>query len=543
VLSTMQDVPLTLSMMLRAASTAFADSVVITGRGPGAGSRSATFAEVAERAGQLAHGLRELGITGDERVATFQWNNQEHLECYLAVPCMGAVLHTLNIRLTPAQLGFIAGHAGDSVVVVDSSLIPMFAPALERMPGVRAVVVAGDGDVSSLEAPGRQVLRYDNLLAGRSPLFSWPEIDEGAAAAMCYTSGTTGDPRGVVYSHRSAFLHSMGVCSGNLAGMAFTDRVLPVVPMFHANAWGLPYAALMSGADLVMPDRHLSAAALVELIETERPTLAGGVPTIFNDLLQWLRANPGHDITCLERVLCGGSAVPRALIEAFDREVGVTLRQAWGMTETSPVATSGHIPRGVTGEAALDLRAMQGRVVFGVEARVVADDGSELPQDGKTVGELEVRGPWVTGSYYTGVGADRFHDGWLRTGDVGTLDQRGYLALTDRAKDVIKSGGEWISSVELETTLMGHPDVVEACVVGVPDERWQERPMAIVVRRPGSEVSAEELRGWLAERVAKWWLPERWSFVDAVPRTGVGKFDKKVVRRAYAADEFVVETV
>ncbi len=541
-LATMQDVPLTLTMMLRSAASTFSDALAVTAGGPGIPSRSASFGEVAERAGRLATGLAELGVSGDDRVATFLWNNQEHLECYLAVPCMGAVLHTLNIRLTPDQLAFIAGHAADRAVVVDSSLIGVFAPALERMPGVRTVVVVGDGDAAALEGAGREVVRYDALLAGRAP-FRWPDLDERSAAAMCYTSGTTGDPRGVVYSHRSAFLHSMAVCSGNVGALTFRDRVLPVVPMFHANAWGLPYAALMSGADLVLPDRYLSPAPLVEFIERERPTMAGAVPTIFNDLLQWMRANPGHDITSITRILCGGSAVPRSLIEAFETELGVTMLQAWGMTETSPVATSGLIPRGLLGEAAMDLRATQGRVVFGVEARVVGDDDAELPPDGKSVGELEVRGPWITASYYQGVDADRFHDGWLRTGDVGTLDPRGYLTLSDRAKDVIKSGGEWISSVELENTLMGHPEVVEACVVGVPDERWQERPLALVVRLAGSDVGAGTLRDWLGERVARWWLPERWAFVEAIPRTGVGKFDKKVIRRAYAAGEFDVETV
>ncbi|MHB8342466.1 MAG: long-chain fatty acid--CoA ligase [Mycobacteriales bacterium] len=541
-LSTMQDSPLTLTAALRAAGTTWAEAEVATATGPGA-VRRASFATVVERSARLANALRRLGVGGDERVATFSWNNQEHLETYLAVPCMGAVLHTLNIRLTPDQLGFIATHADDRVVVVDASLVGLLAPALERMPSVRAVLVAGDGDVSALESVGREVLRYDEALSAESPVFAWPELDERSAAAMCYTSGTTGDPKGVVYSHRSCYLHSTAVCSGNVSGLSIRDRALPVVPMFHANAWGLPYAALMSGADLVLPDRYMTAEALVALIEAEQPTLAGAVPTIWNDVLHWMRAHPGHDISCLDRVLCGGSAVPRTLIEAYEKELGVLLLQAWGMTETSPVASFGWPPRGVSEETAMDLRATQGRFVFGVEARVVDDAGDVQPWDGKSVGEVQVRGPWVTASYYRGVDPDRFDDGWLRTGDVGAIDPRGYLMLSDRAKDVIKSGGEWISSVELETTLMGHPDVVEACVVGVPDDRWQERPLALVVRQEGSAVDAEELRDWLSGKVARWWLPERWAFVASVPRTGVGKFDKKVVRARCAAGEYPVTVV
>jgi len=551
VLSTMQDVPLTLTAVLRSGATTFSDGEVVTCTGPGGASRRATYGAVAERAARLAGALRRLGVSGDDRVATFAWNNQEHLEAYLAVPCSGAVLHTLNIRLTPEQLGFIATHAEDKVLLADVSLLPLLAPALALMETVTTVLVVGDADPehhAAVAATGKTVLSYEEVLAAESPVFAWPEVDETSAAAMCYTSGTTGEPKGVVYSHRSAWLHSMGVCSGNVGAVTFRDRTLPVVPMFHANAWGLPYAALMAGADLVMPDRFLQPEPLVAFIEAERPTLAGAVPTVWNDMLQWLRRNPGHDVSSMTRVLCGGSAVPRVLIEAYRDELGVEVRQAWGMTETSPVATSGLPPRGVTGEEEMDLRATQGRFVFGVEGRLVDDEGAVLQHDGKAVGEVEVRGPWVTAGYYRGADAERFDTDdagavWLRTGDVGTIDPRGYLTLTDRAKDVIKSGGEWISSVELETTLAGHPDVVEAAVVGVPDERWAERPLALVVRADGAAVTAAELREWLSPQVARWWLPERWAFVDAVPRTGVGKFDKKVVRRAYADGELTIETL
>ena len=548
-LSTMQDVPLTLSALITAAGGVYAEGVVTTCTGVGT-TRSATYAEVAERSARLANGLRGLGVDGDQRVATFQWNNQEHLEAYLAIPSMGAVLHTLNIRLTPEQLGYIAGHAEDQVVIVDASLVPLLAPVLPGMTTVHTVVVVGEADTTALAATGKAIVGYDELLAAASPVFPWPELDERAAAAMCYTSGTTGEPKGVVYSHRSAYLHSMAVCTANLGALTYHDRCLPVVPMFHANAWGTPYAALMAGSDLALPDRFLQAEPLVAFIEKVKPTMAAAVPTIWNDMLQWLRAQKAagerHDISMVKRVLCGGSAVPRALITAYRDELGIEIRQAWGMTETSPVATSGLPPRGVTGEEETDLRATQGRFTFGVEGRIVDDAGMVQPWDGKSVGEVQVRGPWIAGSYFQGADAEKFsHDSdgsvWLKTGDVGMVEPRGFLTLTDRAKDVIKSGGEWISSVELENTLMGHPEVVEACVIGVPDERWQERPLALIVRKEGRLVTAEALRDWLAPQVARFWLPERWTFVESIPRTGVGKFDKKVSRAAYAAGDYRVE--
>ena len=472
--------------------------------------------------------------------ATFQWNNQEHLEAYAAVPSMGAVLHPLNIRLFPEQVIYIANHAEDQVVIVDGSLIPLLAKVLGSMETVHTVLVSGEGDRSPLEGAGKEILSYDEVLAGESMAFAWPDVDEHDAAAMCYTSGTTGNPKGVVYSHRSMWLHSNAACTGNALGLSHRDRILPIVPMFHANAWGLPYAALMAGADLVMPDRFLQAEPLVRLIEAEKPTFSGAVPTIWNDILHFLRANEGHDISSLRDIACGGSAVPRALMEAFDEQFGVQITQAWGMTETSPLAAVARPPRGLDDTAAMDYRSTAGRLVSGVMGRIVDDAGTVLPNDGKAVGELEVRGPWVTAAYYHVEDKEKFDDGWLRTGDVGTLDPMGFITLTDRAKDVIKSGGEWISSVELENELAAHPDVVEAAVVGVPDERWQERPLATVVLREGADVSVADLRSWLSDRVAKWWLPERWAIIDSVPRTSVGKFDKKVIRRQYADGELEV---
>jgi fatty-acyl-CoA synthase len=540
--STMQDFPLTIGSILRFGVEIFGDSEVVT-LCEGGARRRRSYKETAERAARLANGLRELGIDGDQRVATFMWNNAEHLEAYLAIPSMGAVLHTLNIRLFPEQVIYIANHAEDSVIIADCSLIPLLEKVLGEMTSVHTVLVTGDEDVdlTPLEAAGKQILRYEAVLADASPIFDWPEdVDETSAAAMCYTSGTTGNPKGVVYSHRSCWLHSMAVCTANNVGLGADDRTLPVVPMFHANAWGQPYAAFMSGADLLMPDRFLQGEALVGFIEAEKATISAGVPTIWNDILQFLRANPGRDLSSIRAVMCGGSAVPRALIAAFDKEFGVTIVQGWGMTETSPVAAVAKPPSGVTGEAAYDYQSKAGRVLFGVEARIVGDDGDLQPRDGKAVGELQVRGPWITASYYKDDDPEKFDGEWLRTGDVGLLDPDGYITLTDRSKDVIKSGGEWISSVELEVELMAHPSVLEAAVVGVPDEKWQERPLACVVHHEGKACDPSELRDFLAGRVAKWWLPERWATIESVPKTSVGKFDKKVLRKAYADGELDV---
>jgi len=540
--STMQGTPLTVASILRHGVEVHGDRRVITATGDGF--RRSTYEQVGRRCGQLANALRRLGIAGDDRVATFQWNNQEHLEAYAAVPAMGAVLHTLNIRLAAEQIRFIAGHAEDKVVIVDSSLVPLLARVLPGLDTVKVVLVTGDdGDLTPLEGSGKAVLRYEDVLGAESPEFAWTDADEDAGAAMCYTSGTTGDPKGVVYSHRSLYLHSMAACTGNGLGIAEQDRILPIVPMFHANAWGLPYAALMAGAELLMPDRFMQAAPLARMVHTERPTVAGAVPTIWNDVLLHTEKDSGLDFSSLRLVVCGGSAVPRSLMEAFENRLGVTILQAWGMTETSPMASVAR-PAVTAGPAdAWRMRATQGRPICGVEMRIVGDDGTLQPRDGQAVGELEVRGPWVTGSYYQVDDDARFHDGWLRTGDVGHISAEGFLTLTDRMKDVIKSGGEWISSVELESALAGHPEVSEAAVIAAPDERWQERPLAAVVLREGAIVSPGELRSWLSDKVPRWWLPERWTFVEQIPRTSVGKFDKKVLRGDYADGRLEVESL
>ena len=543
--STMMDFPLTVAAIMRYGTTVFGDKQVVTGAGDEP-PRRRTYAEVGERSARLANALRSLGVDGDQRVATFMWNNAEHLEAYLTIPSMGAVLHTLNLRLAADQVGYIATHAGDYAVIVDASLIPLFAKVLPMAETIRHVIVSGPADadgLADLAGPGREVHSYEDLLAGAAAAFDWPELEERSAAAMCYTSGTTGLPKGVVYSHRSTYLHSMEVCTANGLDVSQHDRVMPIVPQFHANAWGLPYAALMSGADLVMPDRFMTPAAIVKLIEDEKVTVGAGVPTIWQGTLAYLRSS-GGDISSLRTLVCGGSALPEAVMRAYSDEFGLTMTHAWGMTELSPIGSVAREPAGVTGEAVWPYRASQGRLVCGVEGRLSADDGSIVPSDGVAVGELECRGPWITASYYKDSAPEKFHDGWLRTGDVGTLDPEGFVRLTDRAKDVIKSGGEWISSMELENLIMAHPAVAEAAVIGVPDDQWGERPLAAVVLRTDADpVTPDELRAYLSAKLPRWQLPERWAFITEVPKTSVGKFQKTTLRDQYAAGSLDVTTL
>ncbi len=532
-LSTMQDRPLTISSLLVHGARVHARSQVVTCMGDT--SRCADFAAVATRAERLAAALTRLGVRRGDRVGTFCWNSQEHLEAYLAIPAMGAVLHTLNIRLFPEQLAYVVNHAEDRIVLVDDSVVPLLAKVRDELKTVERFVVIGDGDATPLG----DVLRYEALLAAEEPHFVWPDIEERAAAAMCYTSGTTGNPKGVVYSHRSTFLHSLAVTSGAAFSLGESDRVLVIVPMFHANAWGLPYAAWMVGADLIMPGRYLQAAPLCGLMARERPTVSGAVPTIWNEIDRYLENHPS-DLSSLRFVACGGSAVPRSLIERFERKHGVRIVQAWGMTETSPLAAIALRPKDVPASEDIDWRAKTGRIMPGVELRIVDDNGAELAWDGTAAGEMEIRGPWITGAYYRDPAGEKFHDGWLRTGDVGTIDAHGFVQITDRAKDVIKSGGEWISSVELENAIMAHPDVIEAAVIGVPDDQWQERPLACVVLKPGASVTVEQFQEFLGARVARWWVPERWAFIAEVPKTSVGKFDKKILRRQHTEGALTV---
>ncbi|HVH62498.1 MAG TPA: long-chain fatty acid--CoA ligase [Candidatus Dormibacteraeota bacterium] len=533
--STMQDYPLTITSIYRRGRDIFGPSEVVTLQGDS--SRRASFASVSQRAEKLAAGLRRLGIREGDRVGTLSWNNQEHQEAYLAVPCMGAVLHTLNLRLAPEQLAWVINHAEDRAIIVDGSLVPMLAKIKDQLRTVEHCIVTGRDDVSALG----DVIRYEDLIERETSGFRWPELDERSAASMCYTTGTTGDPKGVVYSHRSVYLHSLA--QWGAFSLTDADRLLVIVPMFHVNAWGFPYTAWMLGADLLMPSRFLQADPLCKFIQQERPTVAFGVPTVWSDVLRHVDANQS-DLSSLRLVVCGGSAVPRSLMEQFQERHGVRIIQAWGMTETSPVAAIAFPPRGATAAEEMDWRVKTGRIVAGVELRTVDDEGQTLPADGQSVGELEVRGPWITGSYYRVDAPDKFHDGWLKTGDVGHVDGKGFVQITDRSKDVIKSGGEWISSVELENALAGHPEVVEATVVGVPDERWQERPLALVVLKPGAGATPADLHTFLGTKVARWWVPERWAVVAEIPKTSVGKYNKKVVRAMYAEGKLpVVELI
>jgi fatty-acyl-CoA synthase len=539
--STMQDdFQLTVGAIMRHGASVYGGSECVTWTGTGA--RHATYHTVAANAARLASALAGLGIGQGDAVGTMCWNNQEHLEMYLAVPGMGAVLHTLNIRLPPAQIAHIVNHAGDRVIIVDDSLVPLLAAIKDHLPTVSAFIVTGSGDASALEG-SVPVLRYAELTGAAPGDFAWPDIDERSAALMCYTSGTTGDPKGVVYSHRSTFLHALAVTSACIEGMTEADRALLIVPMFHVNAWGLPFAAFLSGATLHMPGPFLQPEHLTSFIAAERTTITSAVPTIWGWIWDYGQAHD-IDLSSLRTGTSGGAAAPRIMLEQFQDRYGLRIIQGWGMTETSPIGGMALPPAGVPHgtKEDIDWRMKSGRIHPGVEMRVVGRTDEELPWDGVSEGEIEVRGPWITGSYHDDAAPQKFHDGWLRTGDVGTIDDRGYFLITDRIKDVIKSGGEWISSVQLENELMGHPAVQEAAVIGIPDEKWTERPLACVVLRSGAAaVTAAELAAFLEPLVAHWQVPENWTFISEIPKTTVGKFEKKALRARFAAGEFTVE--
>jgi fatty-acyl-CoA synthase len=521
------DFPLTLHHIRRRMRSVSPNAQVTTLTPSGSVQRS-SFGEISERIDRLARALGTLGVQPGDRVGTFAWNNQRHFELYFGIPCVGAVLHTLNIRLFAEQLTYIVNHAEDRVIFVDDSLVPILEKLAPSFETVRHYVVMGDGDAGALP----NALRYEELLddAGAAA-FDYPHVEERQAAALCYTSGTTGNPKGVLYSHRSISLHSTATLMKDSTGLSSSDRVLAVVPMFHANAWGLPHGSALAGADLILPDRFLGAEPLAKLIAAERPTLMGCVPTIFLDLLRYADSHPDVDLSSLNNAACGGSAVPRQLMKDFEERHGVRIFQAWGMTETSPVATYARPREREHDDGYWDERAKQGRPLPWVELRLVDGEDGEVAWDGTSTGEIEVRGPWVASRYFREESDDeKFDSGWLRTGDIAAVDEQGFVQITDRAKDVIKSGGEWISSVELENEVMAHPDVIEAAVIAKPDERWAERPLCCVVLRDGASTTAEDLLEHLRGRVAKWWLPDEFAFVEEVPKTSVGKFDKKVLR-------------
>ena len=531
----MMDYPLTLQHAYNRAVSLFAHKEIVTRTDYGI--HRYTFKEWGARTAQLANALHKAGVTDGERIATFGWNTYRHLELYFAIPCIGAVLHTLNIRLFTEQLVFTINNAEDKIIFVDGDLVPLLENVADQLPTVKQYVIMGEPPYSPTKL--QPAVDYEEFIAGQPETYDWPTLDENAAAAMCYTSGTTGNPKGVLYSHRSIFLHSMGVGEANALGLSETDVAFPIVPMFHANAWGLPHASMMLGAKVVLPGRFMDPLKITQLMAEERVTLAAGVPTIWIGVVSLLDRE-SFDLSSVRMIICGGSAVPEGLIRGLQRH-NLTIVQAWGMTETSPLASVSKLRKyqeDLPFDEQVRIRGRQGTVVPAVEFRVVdIDSGQEVPWDNKTFGELQVRGPWIARAYYRdNESSEKFASGWLRTGDVAVVDEDGTIQLVDRTKDVVKSGGEWISSVELEGLIMGHPKVLEACVIGVPHPKWSERPVAYVVEKPEQvgKVSKEEIIEYLTPRVAKWWLPDDVIFIEAVPKTRVGKFDKKVLRADFA---------
>ena len=525
----MQPRPLTIAHIVERAERLYAHKTVVT-----AGGERLTYADVTANTRRLATALDALDVPVGARVATFASNSRRHLELYLAVPATKRVLHSVNIRLSAEHLEYIIDHAGDDVVFVDRGLLPRIWPSAGRLPRVRHWVVLPDGTDTPIPAGA---LDYDDLIAGADPFTGSFEdtftlADEHLAAGLCYTSGTTGRPKGVLYSHRSTILHCLGTLAAGIIGLCESDVVMPIVPMFHANAWGLPYGAMMAGAALVLPGGSADPAHLLGLMAAERVTVAGAVPTVWTSLAPELTS---YDLSATRFLLGGGSVVPSALSETYRAAVGVPITHSWGMTEISPVGVIGGTRtqhRDATEAARVAVRAAQGQPLPLVNLRIVdVDTGQELPRDGQAVGELQVAGPWVAGGYFQVTGDDSFTaDGWLRTGDLATIDADGYVRIVDRMKDLIKSGGEWISSVELEAAISAHPDVVEVAVIARPDPRWMERPVAYVVLRDGSAATAEDLAHHLTPLVAKWWLPDEFVFVAALPKTGTGKLSKSALR-------------
>ena len=523
----MQPTPLNIRGIFDRMESVYSDGEIVS---PHIDGGRTTYAELADRVRRLAAVLTdELGVRPGDRVASFAFNSSRHVELYFAVPLVGAVLHTVNVRLFDDQIAYIVNHADDQVLFVDGELVERLGEVAPKLDCVKRWVRMGAGPEC---AAGIDVLLdHDTLIAAATPVAELADIDETAACGLCYTSGTTGMPKGVLSSHRAMWLHSMATCMTDSIGLTETDRVLPVVPMFHAFGWGLPYSAPFTGAELILHGSDSSPETLAHLIADERVTVAAGVPTIWKSLLPLVQSGEA-DISSLRLIFVGGSASPRALIEAYE-EAGVDYLQVWGMTETGPLASASRPRRrhrGVTGQALIDVKERTGTILPGLEARVVADDGTVCPSDGETVGELQVRGPWIASSYFEVEADDRFPDGWLRTGDMASIEPDGVFRIVDRAKDLVKSGGEWISSVELEGHLLAHPDVLDAAVVGVHSRKWDERPVAVVVPRNGASPTLESIREFLSAHVAKWWLPDELVIVDEIPKTSVGKLDKKVLR-------------
>ena len=536
-LGLMQEQELLISSLLEHAVRSHPNAEIVSRTSEGPLHRT-SYAEVARRAAQLAHALRRLGVMQGERIGTLAWNGYRHMELYYAVAGMGAVLHTINPRLFQEQIEYIVRHADDQYVFFDIGFAPLVAQIAPHLPGVKAfVAMTGREHMPQLDIP--RMLCYEALLEDQPANFDWPRLNEHCAASLCYTSGTTGNPKGVLYSHRSLVLHSWAACTADGLGLSANDSALVVVPMFHVNAWGMPYAGAMSGAKLVLPGPALDGKSVYELMRDERVTMALGVPTVWLMLFRHVEAEglrPREEL-CLQRCVIGGSAAPASMIETFQRQFGATVLHAWGMTEMSPLGTvcrllpkHGALPPAEQ----LKILARQGRAVFGVSMKITDDEGRELARDGRAFGHLLVRGPWIASGYFKGEGGDILDaDGWFDTGDVATIDADGYMQITDRAKDVIKSGGEWISSIDLENAAVGHPAVAEAAVIAVAHPKWQERPLLIVVRKAEQALDREGMLDYLAQKVAKWWLPDDVVFVDELPHTATGKLLKMKLREQF----------
>ena len=529
----MQNLPLLISSLIRHADRNHADTEIVSRETTG-GIHRYTYRDAHRRSRQLARALISLGIKPADRVATLAWNNYRHFELYYGVSGMGAILNTVNPRLFPEQIAYILNHADDGFVFFDLTFLKLVEGVAPHCKGVKAWVALSDR-AHMPESP-LDLLCYEELVNAHSDDYEWPEFDENTASSLCYTSGTTGNPKGALYSHRSTVLHAYGSALPDALNLSARDTVLPVVPLFHVNAWGLPYACALAGAKLVMPGPQLDGPSLHELFEAEKVTVSAGVPTIWLGLLQHLQGQ-GLKLSTVKRLVIGGSAAPPAMIRAFDEQYGITVLHAWGMTEMSPLGTV-NTPKGkhldLSAAERDKLRLNQGRPIFGVDMKIVDDEGKELPRDGKAFGDLLVRGPWIVSGYFKGEGGNVLREGgWFPTGDVATLDADGYMQITDRSKDVIKSGGEWISSIDLENTAIAHPAVAEAAVIGVAHPKWDERPLLIVVKKAGQEVTREQLLDFMRDKIAKWWLPDDVVFVDSLPHTATGKLLKTRLREDF----------
>ena len=540
----MQHTPLLMSSLIDRGARVAPNEEIVTATANG--TRRQTYRETRDRAHQLAHALAEAGIGVGDTVATFMWNGSRHLEAYYACAGMGAVLHTLNIRLGAKDLEYIVNHAGDRVIIADADVLPLLEPLRDAMPTVERVVVATEEGFEGWATNLPEAVDYETFIAGKSTRFDWPVIDENAPLGLCYTSGTTGDPKGVEYEHRSQYLHTLTTCMADSLSLCGADSVLGVVPMFHAMGWGIPWGALMLGCKQVMPHRFMDPARLVELLAGEKVSISAGVPTIWQGVKAAIEANPDrYDLSALERLTCGGSAPPPSLIRWYWDTLGVEMIQGWGMTETSPLATISRrvMNRGqlaLSEDAQFENVAKAGQLMPGLELDIFDDDFNRVPHDGETVGEILIRGPWICSEYYRNPQPEKFHDGWLVTGDVGKIDSEEYLIISDRSKDLVKSGGEWISSVDLENHIVALDGVAQACVVAQPHPKWDERPVALVVLDPGRQVSAEAILAHCATAFAKWQLPDDVLYVDSVPLTSTGKMDKKVVRANLAEQGYVL---